>query len=86
MNRREQEVIRKDEEERILEEVEEQLMEDVRRLWRATRWYAGHESWTFYIGFEEDTWCGCDCNHWNRIALKQAIKRLRAFRQGVYWA
>ena len=66
-----------DEEERILEEIEEQLIADVAFLWKRTREMAGHEAWT-------EWWCGCDCNSWNRHELKQAIRRLKAWRQGIY--
>lgn len=78
--------IGRDEEQRYLEEVERDLEENVRRLWKATRWYLGHEEWTFYRGFDDEAWCGCDCNRWNRFELLRAIDRLRSFRKGIYQA
>lgn len=82
MKRRERQVVRLDQEERNLESIEQMLEDDVRYYWRRTREMAGHESWSFYENFESDTWCGCDCNHWNRQALLRAIDRLRAWRDG----
>ena len=71
----------RDDECQLQEDIERHLEDEVRRLWKATRWYLGHEDWTFYVGFEDgDTWCGCDCNRYNRFELQQAINRLRAWR------
>ena len=84
--KREERALRRDEELQLQEDIERDLEENVRRLWKATRWYLGHEEWSFYQGFDEDTWCGCDCNRWNRFELQRAIDRLRAWRtRREYW-
>lgn len=79
-----------DEEERILDELHEQLVEDVQHLWRVTREYglAGHDDWRdVYDPYTKSWYCtGCNCNQWNRQELHNAIRRLRAFRKGVYQA
>lgn len=59
-----------------LESIEDQLEAEVRYYWKATRWYLGHEA----FDFSDPDWCGCDCNRYNRHALRQAIGRLRAWR------
>lgn len=53
-----------------LEETERALEEDVQFYWLKTR-----------QGPHDD----CDCYWMYRHDLKHAIKRLRAFRAGVYW-
>jgi hypothetical protein len=79
-----------DEEDRILEELEEQLIENVRYFWKKTREYglAGHDDWRDVQDPETGQWfcTGCDCNRWNRIELHQAIRRLRAWRLGIWQA
>lgn len=70
------------------EQVERDLEEEVRRLWKATRWYLGHEEWSCDLIDEEtgEMYCGCFCNRYNRHALQQAIYRLRAWRtRREYW-
>jgi hypothetical protein len=53
-----------------LEQTEAGLEEDVKHYWQLTR-----------QGPHGD----CDC-HWMYVeALRSAIRRLRAFRKGVYW-
>lgn len=80
------EAFSRDEECRLQEQVERDLEEEVRRLWKATRWYLGHEEWNFYLNFEHDAWCGCNCNRYNRFELQRAIDRLRAWRtRREYW-
>lgn len=69
--RREAEVMRLDEEERILAEVEEMLVGDVRYYWQRTR-----------LGPHDD----CDCYWMYQRELLWCVKRLRAFRKGIYWA
>jgi hypothetical protein len=88
MKQREQEVITLDEEERILEDIERDLEEAIRYLWHRTREMADHDGWRDVQDPLTGEWycTGCDCNRWNRIELIQAIRRLRAFRQGIYLA
>jgi hypothetical protein len=72
-----------DEELRMRDEIEDMLEHEVRYLWRRTREMADHD------GFSDSTdpltgekfGVGCDCNVWNKIQLKEAIKRLRVWRQ-----
>lgn len=79
---------RLDEEARILEDIEASLIEEVRYLWRRTREMAGHEGFNDVIDDEtgQMVYCGCDCNVWNRRELRNAIRRLRSFREGIYQA
>ena len=88
MKQREKEVLTLDEEERILDQVERDLEEAVSYLWKRTREMAGHNGWVDMQDPETGEWfcTGCDCNRWNRIELLQAIRRLRAFRAGIFQA
>ena len=77
-----------DEEARLLEDIEQGLLEEVRYLWKRTREMAGHDGFQDMVDEEtgEMYYGGCDCNVWNRIELKNAIRRLRSFRAGIYQA
>lgn len=80
--KREQRALLRDEESRLQAEIEDALEEDVRYLWRRTREMAGHDGWRDVQDPLTGEWfcTGCDCNIWNRIELKKAIERLRAWR------
>ena len=67
------EASRTDEECLLQETIERDLEEEVRRLWKASRRYLGHEDWTEYE-------IGCNCNRYIRHELQHAINRLRAWR------
>lgn len=84
--RRERALVALDEELEAREQVERDLEDEVNRLWKATRWYLGHEEWTKYKGFDDEDWWGCDCNKYYRFALLKAIGKLRAWRErGEWW-
>lgn len=86
--KREERALARDEEIRLQEEIEHELEEDVRYLWRRTREMAGHDGWRDVQDPLTGEWfcTGCDCNIWNREALRGAIKRLRAWRtRREYW-
>ncbi len=61
-----------------LEETERALEEDVRYYWQKTR--DPHHL------MEEVGGGYCPCHEMHIDSLKHAIKRLRVFRAGVYWA
>jgi hypothetical protein len=60
------------------EQTEAELEEDVKHYWRATR--DPHRL------LEEVGGGYCPCHEMHVDSLRHAIKRLRAFRRGVYWA
>lgn len=73
---------------RLLEDIEANLIEEVRYLWKRTREMSGHEGFRDMVDDETGKmYCGgCDCNVWNRVELRNAIRRLRSFRAGIYQA